>query len=198
MSVLDTDTRRVGRLLHYAGLLLVAVCGSIAYDVAYVPATQGIEDTYAVIDELKKSEENAPVIRREHEKEAAHLASVTERISTLHQRVPEDADAGDFLRQVTQIAAEQHLAISNFQPDKTAEKDGYAEMEVTLTGKGGFASICRFFDRLAKLPRLSKVRQLSISNGNVPGEYAMTATLLIYFGLNEADVAPPKKEVRRG
>jgi Tfp pilus assembly protein PilO len=155
-----------------------------------------MEDTSALIDELKQSVQNAPVIRREHERASQYLQSVTKRLDALHQRVPADAEAGEFLRQVTQIATEQHVAISNFQPERTADKDGYAEMEVTLTGKGSFESICSFFDRLGKLPRLSKVKNLTLSAGNTPNEYPMKATLLIYFGLQ--DDAAPRKEVRRG
>lgn len=197
MSVLDEDTKRIGRLLHYAGLLAIVVFGTIGYSFAYAPTTKSIADASASIDELRQSVRNAPVIRREHEKASRYLQTITKRLDALRQRVPADAEAGEFLRQVTQIAAEQHVAISNFQPERTADKDGYAEMEVTLSGKGSFESICSFFDRLGRLPRLSKVRNLTLSAGTTPNEYPMRATLLIYFGLQNADAAP-RKEVRRG
>lgn len=187
----------MGRLLHYAGLLVAVVCGTVGYALAYAPMTKNIENTNALIDELKQSVQNGPVIRREHERASQYLKQVTARLEALRRRVPTDAEAAEFLRQVTQIATEERVALSNFQPEKTTRSDGYAEMEVSLTGKGSFAGICSFLDRLGKLPRLSKVKSLSISVGNSPSEYPMKATLLIYFGMQDADAAPPK-EVRRG
>ena len=78
-----------------------------------------------------------------------------------------------------------------------AGEDVYAEMEVTLIGKGGFAGICSFFDRLEKLPRLSKVRDVTISVSHVADEYPMKLTLIIYFGLRDSSTAMVQ-EVRRG
>ncbi len=187
-------------MLHYTGLLAAVVCGTLAYSLAYAPTNKSMQDTSALIDELRQSVQNAPVIRREHARASRQLKSVTERLEQLRSRVPEDAEAGEFLRQVTQIAAEQHVAISDFQPERIADKDGYMEMEVTLTGKGDYRAICSFFDQLGKLPRLSKVKNLTLSTGNTPDEYPMKATLVIYFGLEGADTADatPRKEVRRG
>ena len=73
-------------------------------------------------------------------------------------------------------------------------------MQVTLKGNGSYASICRFVDRLSKLKRLSKVKDLSVSAEGDANEYPMTATLVIYFGLRgkEADAAKPPQEDRRG
>ncbi len=199
MSVLDDDTKRVGRLLHYGGLLAAVVCGTIAYSFAYAPTNQNIQDITALLDELKQSVQNAPVIRREHERASQNLQAVTQRLQKLRQRVPADAEAGEFLRQVTQIATEQHVAISDFQPERTTDRDGYAEMEVALTGKGSFESICAFFDRLGKLPRLSKVKSLTLSTGSTPNDCPMKATLVIYFGLQDTDTkTATRKGVRRG
>jgi Tfp pilus assembly protein PilO len=197
VSVPDEDTKRIGRLLHYVGMLVAVVCGTVGYALAYAPTTKSIEDTNALLDELRQSVQNAPVIRREHDRASRYLEKVTQRLAALRRRVPAEAEAGDFLRQVTEIAARQHVTISNFQPGKTTQRNGYAEMEVTLSGKGSFENICSFFDGLGKLPRLSKVETLTISAGDTPREYPMKATLLIYFGLQDADATPPK-EVRRG
>jgi Tfp pilus assembly protein PilO len=197
VSVVDDDTKRIGRLLHYAGLLATVICGTIGYAFAYAPTIKNIEGTDAMIDELKQSVQNAPVIHREHDRASRYLEDVTKRLETLRLRVPADAEAGEFLRQVTQVAAQQHLTISNFQPERTAQRDGYAEMEVTLTGKGSFESICSFCNGLGKLPRLSKVQRMTISAGDAANEYPMKVTLLIYFGLQEAGAAP-HKEVNRG
>jgi hypothetical protein len=56
-----------------------------------------------------------------------------------------------------------------------------------LKGQGSYASICAFIDKLSKLNRLSKVRDLKLQAADGASEYPMTATLIIYFGLQAAD-----------
>jgi hypothetical protein len=66
-------------------------------------------------------------------------------------------------------------------------------MEVTLKGQGSFASICSFVDQLARLKRLSKVKNLTLSASDSPSEYPMTATLVIYFALQGKDAPSPQE-----
>ena len=76
-------------------------------------------------------------------------------------------------------------------------KNGYAEMQVTLKGEGSFGSICTFVDRLNKLARLSKIKDLTLSAEDNRAEYPMTATLVIYFALRGND-AESAQEGRSG
>jgi type IV pilus assembly protein PilO len=197
MHVLDDQTRRFGRVLHYTGALVVVLCATAGYTLAYAPAVERAADTELRINELLLSVENMPVIREHHEKVSATLAEVTRRIAKVRQRVPQHADAGEFLKEVTRIAGEEQVTLKNFQPGQPASKKGYAEIEVTLLGDGSFESVCTFFDRLTKLNRLSKVKSLTISTRDPQTEYPMEVTLVIYFGLESFEVEP-RKGVRRG
>ncbi len=206
MHVIDEETRRFGRLLHYAGVLVTVVCASAGYSFLHAPAVRTVADTSAQIDELMLSVQNAPLIRTQHDIDSAKLHEVTTRIANVQRRVPQDADAGEFLKQVTQLAGNEKLAINDFHPEKPETRNGYAEMQVTLKGAGSFGSICAFVDRLNKLARLSKIKNLTLSAGDNATEYPMTATLEIYFGLRANDtesgqegaVADAQKESQRG
>ena len=200
MHVIDEDTRRFGRLLHYAGVLATVMCATAAYSFLHAPTIEAIADTSARIEELKLSVQNAPVMRNQHRKVSETLSDVKARIAEVQRRVPRDADAGAFLKELTELASAEQLAIKDFQPDKPQSRNGYAEMEVTLKGSGSYASICKFVDRLSKLKRLSKVKNLSLSAGGEANDYPMTATLVIYFGLKGKEAGPAKsaKEDRRG
>jgi hypothetical protein len=70
-------------------------------------------------------------------------------------------------------------------------------MHVTLKGEGSFASVCSFVDKLNKLTRLSKVKDLTLSAVEGGADYPMTATLVIYFALEGKD-AGSAQEGRRG
>ncbi len=189
MQVIDDETRRFGRLLHYAGVLATVVCTTVGYSFLHAPAVREITETSARIDELLQSVRNGPVMRQQHRVVSEKLQEVTTRIANVQRRVPRDADAGSFLKEVTQLAGAGQLAIKDFRPEKPEAKTGYAEMQVTLKGQGSFGSICAFMDRLAKLTRLSKIKDLTLSVGENATEYPMTATLVIYFGLRGKDEA---------
>jgi Tfp pilus assembly protein PilO len=197
MSVIDEETRRFGRLLHYAGLLVTVVCATAGYSLLHAPAIDSIADTAARIDEVVQSVQNAPVIREQHRIVSAKLQEVTTRIANVQARVPQGADDGEFLNQVTQLAQKEKLAINDFHHEKAEVKNGYAEMQVSVHALGSFNSICAFIDGLNKLARLSKVKDLTLSAEDTGAEYPMTATLVIYFALT-GDDAEPVQEARSG
>ncbi|MEX2309476.1 MAG: type 4a pilus biogenesis protein PilO [Pirellulales bacterium] len=197
MQVIDDETRRFGRLLHYAGVLATVVCAAAGYSLLHAPTVHAVVDRSARINELKLSLRNGPVVRDQHRKVSEQLGKVTKRIADVQRRVPQEADAGEFLKELTQLASAEQLAIKDFNPEQSQIKHGYAEMEVTLNGAGSFASICSFVDRLAKLNRLSKVKNLTLSAVDIGDEYPMTATLVIYFGLQRKEMTSAQ-EGRRG
>ena len=197
MHVTDEATRRFGRMLHYAGVLASVICATAGYSLLHAPTMHAIADRSARIEELRLSLQNASVVREQHRKVSEKLHEVTTRIAEVQRRVPQDANAGEFLKEVTQLASAERLVIKDFSPEQPADKNGYAEMEVTLTGEGSFASICGFVDRLAKLKRLSKVKNLTLSAVDFGREYPMRATLVIYFGLQGNDIKSDQ-EGRRG
>ena len=197
MHIIDTETRRFGRILHYAGVLVTALCAVAGYSLLHVPTMHAIAETSIRIEEVLLSVQNAPIIREQHQKVSATLHDVTSRIAEVQRRVPREADAGSFLKEITQIASADQIAIKDFQPAQPMLKSGYAELAVTLKGQGSFAGICTFVDRLNKLKRLSKVKDLKVSATEDSTDYPMTATLLIYFALQKEN-AKPAQEDRRG
>ena len=81
--VLDDETLRFGRLLHYAGLAIVLVAGAAAYHWFYEPVERNMLDAAMKIDELVVSRQNAGVIRHEHERLSSHLQDIEARYSAL-------------------------------------------------------------------------------------------------------------------
>jgi Tfp pilus assembly protein PilO len=146
---------------------------------------------------LRLSVKNAPVIREQHRNVSQKLHEVTTRIAKVQRRVPQEADAGEFLKEVTRLAGTEQLSIKDFHPLQPEDRNGYAQLQVTLKGSGSYASICTFVDKLAKLNRLSKIKDLSLTAGDESTEYPMTATLVIYFGLRGKEAKPAEGE-RRG
>ena len=150
------------------------------------------------IDALVVAGQNAAAIRREHARLSSLFQEIEARYSALENRVPLNAEAGGFLKHVSEIAQEERLVITNFQPSQSVKGDGYTAMEVMLDGKGSFKSICSFFERLSKIQRLSKVKNLSVSVDPQSDDYPMKATIVIYYGLKGNEAATSGEEVSRG
>jgi Tfp pilus assembly protein PilO len=195
--ILDVQTRRFGRVLHYAGLLAMVVGMTASYSWVHAPVLKRTAKTEEKIQELTLSIQNAGVIREQHQRVSDRLATAKQQIATMQKRVPIEADSGQFFDDVSRIASEENLSIRDYAPAKPLIKQGYAQMEVTVTGRGNYASICTFLDRLANMTRLSKLQNLSLTASGNATEYPMTATLIIYFGLRGKEVESTK-EVKRG
>ncbi|HEY4232536.1 MAG TPA: type 4a pilus biogenesis protein PilO [Lacipirellulaceae bacterium] len=191
--VLDPETVRFGRLLHYGGVAITLLCGAAAYAYLFTPIERDIFDVSVRIDELTESSRNASAIQGEHEKLSGRLKDIAARYASLQGRVPGSAEAGSFLKYVSDIARQENLSISDFQPARSVEGDGFTAMEVMLSGRGSFASICTFFDRLSKVTRLSKVKDLTVTTAEDGNEYPMKTTLVIYFGLTDKRAAAAKE-----
>jgi Tfp pilus assembly protein PilO len=196
--VFNQEMLRFGRLLHYAGLAIVLVVGAASYNWFYVPVETSILDAEMKIEELAAARQNSVAIRRKYASLAEQLKDIQARYAALEQRVPLSAEAGNFLKHVSEIASEEKLVISNFQPAQSVPGDGFTAMEVMLDGNGSFHSICSFFDRLSKIQRLSKVKDLSVTAEPRSDHYPMKATIVIYFGLQDEDADSSVQEVHRG
>jgi Tfp pilus assembly protein PilO len=197
MHLVDDETRRFGRVLHYVGVLATVVSATAVYSLLHAPTAKAVADTSMKIEELTLSVQNAPIIRQQHSAVSEKLRYLKKRIADVQQRVPRDADAGAFLKDVTELAAAEQLSLKDFQPEKPVDRNGFAEMQVTLKGQGSYGSICTFLHRLSGLKRLSKVKDLTLSAGEGAAEYPMTATLVIYFGLRGRETKPSGED-RRG
>jgi len=111
MSIIDDETRRFGRLLHYAGALILVVSFSTGYSLLHAPAEHAITETTNRIDELMQSVQNAPLIREQHGVVTAKLRDVTTRIANVQRRVPQDAAVVEFMNQLMDLAGAEKLAI---------------------------------------------------------------------------------------
>jgi Tfp pilus assembly protein PilO len=195
--ILDVSTRRFGRVLHYTGVLATVIGVTASYSLLHAPLIRESERTEEKIQELTLSVQNSSAIRQQHQIVSARLATAKEQIATVRERVPQEMNSAEFLDEVSRIAAEEKLSIKEYSNSKAATNRGYTQMEVNLTGRGSYASICAFVDRISKLKRLSKLQNLTLTASGSAAEYPVSATLIIYFGLhgtNEVSV----QEVKRG
>jgi type IV pilus assembly protein PilO len=82
--------------------------------------------------------------------------------------IPEEKDPQDVLRNLHELASESLLSIASFKPKTVVTKTQYTEWPIELGLEGTYHDLGRFFDRIAAMPRLMSVSDLSIKTKTKP------------------------------
>ena len=99
--------------------------------------------------------------------------------------IPEEKDPQDVLRNLHQLASESLLDIASFKPKNVVTKTQYTEWPIELGLEGTYHDLGRFFDRIASMPRLMSVSDLSIKtklrpNGRGSVSVSCVATTFVF------------------
>ena len=76
--------------------------------------------------------------------------------------LPESKDIPAILTEISSLGNEEHLDFLSFSPGKEVKKDFYAEIPVSLSIKGPFHNIMRFFDKVSRMARIVHIRDVSM------------------------------------
>jgi type IV pilus assembly protein PilO len=90
------------------------------------------------------------------------------RLTSLSAVLPEDTDAGDFLRQLQIVATQSNLTIKSFRPASTVTKQLHAEWPISLELDGTYHNLAVFFDRVGKFTRIVNISGLQIQGKDRP------------------------------
>ena len=99
--------------------------------------------------------------------------------------IPEEKDPQDVLRNLHQLASESLLDIASFKPKNVVTKTQYTEWPIELGLEGSYHDLGRFFDRIATMPRLMSVSDLTIKtkarpNGRGSISVSCVATTFVF------------------
>ena len=164
--LLDTLADKVAKLSRIQRFLIVIVLlailiGPFVYFV-YLPKT----------DTIKK-------LTKEHEKLEAKLAQLKIKAAklnrllaekrkkeadfkTVRKALPNKQDIPDLLATISRAGTDSGLEFMSFKPAKPKKKGFYSEIPVKLQVKGGYHNVAQFFDKVAQLPRIVNMQNISI------------------------------------
>jgi len=90
------------------------------------------------------------------------------RLASLAAVLPEDKDAGDFLRQMQVAATQSNLTIKSFKPGATVTRQLHAEWPIALELDGTYHNLAMFFDRMGKFTRIVNISGLDVRGKDKP------------------------------
>jgi len=191
----------VQRLLIYLGTFLLLI-GGFVY-LSYMPKFQRLGELETQYQELETKLAKARRAARELPKLRKELAAAEARFQTVQRALPEKEEIPSLLASISQSGRDVGLDFRLFQPKAEVNRDFYAEIPVSISVQGAYHSVGLFFDRVAHLPRIVNVYDITmrpLGGAEVKGgavlETACTATTYKFVEAKAAKPAP--KGRRRG
>jgi Tfp pilus assembly protein PilO len=180
---------RTGRSLHAAGFGVMLLLAIVPYVAAGLPMAAQNASFERQIDKTTRLLELEPTVRARYEKLTKEADVHEQRRREVLERIPEAADEGQFLAQLTELAGKSELKIQNYRPGPTEKKPTYSQIDVVLDAAGSYEQVCRFIAGLESLPRFCRLAGLTVDHAEAESEsLKVTFTLRVFFA---STPAPP-------
>jgi type IV pilus assembly protein PilO len=154
------------KLSWYAQVAAVAVLSALGYGAfwyfyeapaleAHARVEQELQGVRTEIARGVAIEARLPEFREE-------VAELEARLDSLKPVLPEQKDVSELLRRLQALATQANLEIRAFRPLAIAQRDLHAEWPIALELEGTYHDLGMFFDKVAKVPRIINVSDITI------------------------------------
>jgi Tfp pilus assembly protein PilO len=165
-------------------LLTIAIFGVIVITFVFVVFLPQRRELARLQQECEQASAD---LRRDKEK-ARELARVVGDVSIMSrklefydQRLPDDQELGQFLRDVSSFARASGLT-ADFKPQRVVAGELYMHMPIEINIRGRFLRLTNFLLQAKEMKRLTHVSDLMVDNSKqLDGECEITLTMNIYF-----------------
>lgn len=127
------------------------------------------------------------------------MADAEENYRKAAQALPETQEIPSLLAGISQAGHTSALEFLLFEPKGETVREFYAEIPVSISVQGSYHHAARFFDKVARLPRLVNIRDIRIAPPR-PGEPLVTTCTAVTYKFVEAvaEPEPAATPARRG
>jgi len=189
----ESSLTRLGRSLHAAGFGVMVVLAVGPYVVAGLPITAQNAALQRSIEKTSRLLELEPNVRARFEMLTREAEVHEQRRREVLERIPETADEGQFLAQLTELAGRCELTVQNYRPGVAEKKPTYSQMDIALGADGTYEELCRFVAGLESLPRFCRLAGLSVDRQDADSNsLKITFTLRIFFASTPAPAVPER------
>lgn len=154
----------VQRVLIYVGTFVVLI-GTVVYFL-YMPKWDLKSELQAEFENLsnklmiaKRNAAKLPKLRAQMKAEEVKFAEAS-------KALPERRELPTLLTVISQSGGEAGLEFQLFQPGAEVNKQFYTEIPLSLRVEGGYHNLAEFFDRVAAIPRIVTIKNITIVPGS--------------------------------
>lgn len=145
--------------------LLIILAGYLYYSCFYRDALEKRDRLESRFASLQREIAEKQAVVREIEKYKKELADLRERLRLAQIRLPRQKEIPALLDSISEVGRRLDLEFLLFQPAAVVPKEFYAEVPVKVQVAGGYHNTVLFFEKIAKLPRIVNITDLSIKKG---------------------------------
>ena len=153
----------VQRILIYSGTFLVLI-GAVVYFL-YMPKWDSKTELQAEFENLSNQLVVAKVNAAKLPKLRAQMKVEEVKFAEASKALPDRRELPTLLTVISQSGGEAGLEFQLFQPGAEVNKKFYTEIPLQLRVEGGYHNLAEFFDRVAAIPRIVTIKDITI----VPG-----------------------------
>ncbi len=126
----------------------------------------------------------------------AEMHELKEAVSTIREEVPDSPEESSFLAQLSKLATQEKISVSEFRPGSTLRFSDHRELELSFNCSGSYEGICKLLARLPEIPRKMRLSQLNLSPPSAQqGNYRAELRLRLICTLeSEGDRPKPSRE----
>lgn len=144
-----------------AGVL--ALVGVGYYFLAYQGLETQLVRTRAQGQELQRKLNKVRAVAGNLAEFEQEVADLERKLEAALRQLPNRKQFEDLLQDISTVGKKVGVQIKSIEREPEALHDFYAEVPFTLELEGSYHNIARFFDRVAKLPRIVNVGSLKVS-----------------------------------
>lgn len=115
----------------------------------------GIDESFALLRRARD-------VRTHYDAWQAQTLAARQQVDALSAKLPASPQETQFLQQLSELAAANQIALSDFRRGNIADYPEFKEIELRVRGAGGYAGLCRWLTELERLPRTFRVSQMTL------------------------------------
>jgi len=178
------------KMLLRIGLCVLAIAGAAAaFYLLYVQPTtrhdtdlsREIEERQRALADLERSTAGIDDINRK-------IKELQEAVQFFESKLPQEKEVETILAQVWKMAEANALQARTIKSGKTQRTANYSEQTIEMNLAGDFTGFYLFMQQLEKLPRLTRVTDMTLSKiSDHDGQMQATLSLNIFFEPADTD-----------
>jgi type IV pilus assembly protein PilO len=155
------------RALISGGIFLIFI-GLFVW-LSYYPKFKEIGKIKVSLKKLEKELKAAKKDAKDLKKYKKRMKEAESKFKLVMKSLPEKEEIPSLLANISSSGQDAGLEFVLFQPKKEIKKDFYAEIPVAIKVTGRYHNVALFFDKVARLPRVVNIRNISMTPGRGKG-----------------------------
>lgn len=186
---------KVPRAYRLALLPVIAVLVGAAYAyLLYLPKAGELEKLRSEELQLQRRLNEVRAVAENMGKFEEEIAILERKLKIALRQLPDSKELPILLTDVNTLGKTSGLEIRAFRPSEESKRDFYAEVPIEIEFVGRFHDVAKFFDQIARLPRIVNISKLNIK---IDEETTLDTVLKVsgeavtFRFLEESEQAPP-------